>query len=167
VSQLVMLPAMAVLLDYKRVDSRAVSLVGLGLILASCVGSSFLTVYWNRDQFYLWQLLQAVGQPMVIMPLLMMSTNTVAGPAEGPSATHPKVATKSAAPIKFVVSPFKRRQLQSCDQGTARHAGAPRAGGAMNSGPTGSAMVSRRIRSISALAEASSDQPVTSSTGCN
>jgi DHA2 family multidrug resistance protein len=85
--QLVMLPAMALLLDYKRVDSRVVSLVGLGLILASCVGSSFLTVYWNRDQFYLWQLLQAVGQPMVIMPLLMMVTNTIAGPAEGPFAS--------------------------------------------------------------------------------
>jgi DHA2 family multidrug resistance protein len=85
-SQLVMLPAMALLLDYKRVDARVVSLIGLALILASCIGSSFLTVYWNRDQFYLWQLLQAVGQPMVIMPLLMMVTNTVAGPAEGPFA---------------------------------------------------------------------------------
>ena len=61
-------------------------MVGLGLILASCVGSSFLTVYWDRDQFYSWQLLQAVGQPMVIMPLLMMTTNAVAGPAEGPFA---------------------------------------------------------------------------------
>jgi DHA2 family multidrug resistance protein len=85
-SQLVMLPAMALLLDYRRVDSRAVSLVGLGLILTSCIGSAFLTVYWNRDQFYLWQLFQAVGQPMVIMPLLMMTTNTIAGPAEGPSS---------------------------------------------------------------------------------
>jgi DHA2 family multidrug resistance protein len=86
-SQLVMLPAMALLLDHKRVDARLVSLVGLALILASCIGSSFLTVYWNRNQFYLWQLLQAVGQPMVIMPLLMMVTNTVAGPAEGPFAS--------------------------------------------------------------------------------
>ncbi|SHL82424.1 MFS transporter, DHA2 family, multidrug resistance protein [Bradyrhizobium lablabi] len=86
-SQLVMLPAMALLLDYKRVDARVVSLIGLALILASCIGSSFLTVYWNRDQFYLWQLLQAVGQPMVIMPLLMMVTNTVAGPAEGSFAS--------------------------------------------------------------------------------
>jgi DHA2 family multidrug resistance protein len=85
-SQLVMLPAMALLLDYRQVDSRVVSMVGLGLILASCIGSSFLTIYWNRDQFYLWQLLQAVGQPMVIMPLLMMTTNSVAGPAEGPFA---------------------------------------------------------------------------------
>ena len=87
VSQLVMLPAMALLLDYKRVDSRVVSLVGLGLIVTSCIGSSFLTVYWNRDQFYLWQLLQAVGQPMVVMPLLLMATNTVAGPTEGPFAS--------------------------------------------------------------------------------
>jgi DHA2 family multidrug resistance protein len=86
-SQLLMLPAIALLLDYKRVDSRVVSLVGLGLILASCIGSSFLTVYWNPDQFYLWQLLQAIGQPMVVMPLLMMATNTVAGPAEGPFAS--------------------------------------------------------------------------------
>src|SRR6202166_3219241 len=85
-TQLVMLPAMALLLDYKRVDSRMVSLIGLGLILASCIGSSFLTVYWNRDQFYLWQLLQAIGQPMVVMPLLLMATNAVAGPAEPPFA---------------------------------------------------------------------------------
>jgi DHA2 family multidrug resistance protein len=85
--QLVMLPAMALLLDYKRIDSRAVSLVGLGLILASCIGSSFLTIYWNRDQFYFWQLLQAIGQPMVIMPLLLMTTNAVAGPSEGPFAS--------------------------------------------------------------------------------
>ena len=82
--QLVMLPAMALLLDCKRVDSRVVSLVGLGFILSSCIGCSFLTICWNRDQFYFWQLLQAIGQPMVIMSLLMMSTNTVAGPAEGP-----------------------------------------------------------------------------------
>src|SRR5246127_3907699 len=80
--QLVMLPAMALLLDYRRVDARIVSLVGLGLIVTSCIGSSFLTVYWTRDQFYLWQLFQAIGQPMVIMPLLMMATNAVAGPAE-------------------------------------------------------------------------------------
>jgi DHA2 family multidrug resistance protein len=84
--QLVMLPAMALLMDYKPADARAVTLVGLGLILASCIGSSFLTIYWNRDQFYSWQLLQAVGQPMVIMPLLLMSTNAVVGPEEGPFA---------------------------------------------------------------------------------
>jgi len=95
--QLVMLPAIALLLDYHRVDSRLVSLVGLGLILASCIGSSFLTIYWNRDQFYFWQLLQAIGQPMVIMPLLMMSTNSVAGPTEGPFASALINTTRAVA----------------------------------------------------------------------
>jgi DHA2 family multidrug resistance protein len=85
--QLVMLPAMALLLDYKWVDSRLVSVAGLGLILVSCVGSSFLTVYWNRDQFYIWQLFQSIGQPMVVMPLLMKATNTVTSPADGPLAS--------------------------------------------------------------------------------
>jgi DHA2 family multidrug resistance protein len=104
-SQLVMLPAMALLLDCRRVDSRIVSLVGLGLILASCIGSSFLTIYWNRDQFYLWQLLQAIGQPMVIMPLLMMATNTVASPAEGPFASalvNTSRAVAEAASVWFL-----------------------------------------------------------------
>jgi MFS transporter, DHA2 family, multidrug resistance protein len=84
VSQLVMLPAIALLLDYERVDSRLVSLAGMGLIVTSCIGSAFLTIYWNRDQFYFWQLLQAVGQPMVIMPMVLMVTNAVADPAERP-----------------------------------------------------------------------------------
>jgi MFS transporter, DHA2 family, multidrug resistance protein len=96
-SQLVMLPAMALLLDYKQVDSRIISLLGLGLILTSCIGSSFVTIYWDRDQFYPWQLLQAVGQPMVIMPLLMMITNTIAGPAEGPFAAALVNSTRGLA----------------------------------------------------------------------
>jgi MFS transporter, DHA2 family, multidrug resistance protein len=103
--QLVMLPAMALLLDYQRVDSRVVSLVGLGLILASCIGSSFVTVYWNRGQFYLWEMLQAIGQPMVIMPLLMMTTNTVASPAEGPFASalvNTSRAVAEAASVWFL-----------------------------------------------------------------
>ena len=42
-----------------------------------------------------------------------------------------------------------------------------RAGGVMKSGPTGSVIVTARMRSTSALAAASSDQPLTSSTGCS
>ncbi len=82
-----MLPAMAVLLNYKSVDSRVVSFIGLVFILAACIGSAFVTVYWNRDQFFIWEACQAIGQPMVIMPLLMMATNTVTSPAEGPFAS--------------------------------------------------------------------------------
>ena len=85
-TQLLMLPALALLLDVKRVDPRVVSFVGLSLILAACLGSSLLTGAWDRDQFYLWQGLQAVGQPMVVMPLLMIATNSVV-PQEGPFAS--------------------------------------------------------------------------------
>jgi DHA2 family multidrug resistance protein len=85
ITQLVMLPALALLLDYERIDSRLVSLAGMGLMLTSCIGSAFfLTIYWNRDQFYFWQLLQAVGQPMVIMPLVLMFTNSITNLAEFP-----------------------------------------------------------------------------------
>ena len=83
-SQLVLLPATAWLLDHRRVDSRVVSFIGLVMILAACVGGSFVTIRWFRGQFYLWQMLQSVGQALVVMPLLMMATNTVQKPDEGP-----------------------------------------------------------------------------------
>ena len=85
-SQLVMLPAMAVLLNYRWVDSRVVSFIGLALIIAACIGSSFVTLDWDPSQFLLWQGLQAIGQPMVVMPLLLMATNSVV-PSEGPFAS--------------------------------------------------------------------------------
>jgi len=83
-AQLALLPAMAFLLDFRQVDSRVVSLVGLALMLTSCIGSSFVDYTWNRDQFFIWQAFQAVGQPMVIMSLLMMTTNAVRAPSEAP-----------------------------------------------------------------------------------
>jgi DHA2 family multidrug resistance protein len=83
-AQLALLPAVAFLLDFPHVDSRVVSLVGLALMLTSCIGSSFVDYTWNRDQFFIWQAFQAVGQPMVIMSLLMMTTNAVRAPSEAP-----------------------------------------------------------------------------------
>ncbi len=78
--QLLLLPATAFLLDFRTVDARVLSFIGLALILTSCVGMSFVDYTWNRDQFYLWQGFQTVGQPLVIMSLLMMATNVVKGP---------------------------------------------------------------------------------------
>jgi DHA2 family multidrug resistance protein len=83
-AQLVLLPAVAFLLDFPQVDARVVSFVGLAFMLAACIGSSFVDYTWNRDQFYFWQALQSVGQAMVVMPILMMATNAVRGPAEAP-----------------------------------------------------------------------------------
>ena len=94
-----------------------------------------------------------------------------------------KIATAQRRPIKFTVSFYVRltglppgavdkgdqaiieQQLLLCCRDF--YASRCDTAWAMNSGPTGSVMVSRRIRSISVLAEASSDQPITSSTGCN
>ena len=86
-SQLVMLPILAIVLNKRSVDARVVSFIGLCLILTACVGSSFLTVSWNGGQFYLWQAFQAVGQPMVVMPLLMLATNAITDPHDGPFAS--------------------------------------------------------------------------------
>ena len=86
-AQLVFLPATAFLLDFRAVDGRVVSFVGLALVLMACLGSAFVDITWNRDQFYVWQAFQAVGQPMVVLPLLLMSTNSVHGPEEAPFAS--------------------------------------------------------------------------------
>ena len=80
---------------------------------------------------------------------------------------------KIAAPAEFGQAARRVRfeyldlghNLTPSPTGEPIHAAMLRAGGAMNSGPTGSLMVSSRIRSISALVEASSCQPVISSTG--
>ena len=75
---------MAVLLNDPGVEARLVSLAGPCLVLASCIGSSDLTAASFPSQLYLWQALRAIGQPMAIMPLLMMSANAVSGPDEAP-----------------------------------------------------------------------------------
>jgi len=81
-SQLILLPLIAKLLDYEWIDARVLSFIGLSFILIACIGSSFVNVTWDRDQFYLWQAFQALGQPLVVMPLLLMATNSIK-PEEG------------------------------------------------------------------------------------
>lgn len=81
-SQLVFLPLMAVILNYERVDPRVVSFIGMCLFLIGCIGASFITSAWNREQFYLWQMLFSLGLAMIVVPLLQMATNSVV-PQEG------------------------------------------------------------------------------------
>ena len=85
--QLVMLPLVAWVLDHKRVDARAVNLGGLVLIVAACLGASFVTAGWYPGQFVVWQVVQGIGQPMMVVSLLMLSTNTIKSPDEGPFAS--------------------------------------------------------------------------------
>ena len=65
-------------------------------ILASCGWGVLVSSVWNREQFVPLQLLQAVGLPMVIMPLLMMATNALT-PEEGPLGSSLVNATRGLA----------------------------------------------------------------------
>ena len=85
-SQLVLLPLLAVLLNFERVDARVVHFLGLCLVLGACVGDSFLTSVWMGPQFFLWQGMISVGDAMVVMSLLLLATNVVK-PPEGPYAS--------------------------------------------------------------------------------
>ena len=40
-----------------------VTLCGLGLVACACLGAAAIDASWNREQFYIWQALQAIGQP--------------------------------------------------------------------------------------------------------
>ncbi len=86
-AQLLMLPLLAYVLDFERLDSRWVSFLGMACILAACIGNVFLTSVWQGGGFVVWQSLQAIGEPMIVMPLLMTATNAIRKPEEGPFAS--------------------------------------------------------------------------------
>ena len=85
--QFVLLPLVAVLLDFEGVDGRVVILAGIACIIAACIGNSFLTSTWDARTFLLWQGFQALAGPLIVMPLLMFSVNTITDPADGPFAS--------------------------------------------------------------------------------
>jgi DHA2 family multidrug resistance protein len=85
-SQLVLLPATALLLDIPWLDSRLVSAVGLVCILTACLIAAAASSAWSVGQFVVSEALQSVGFSFVVMPLLMMATNAVK-PEEGPYAS--------------------------------------------------------------------------------
>ncbi|CAI1696365.1 Multidrug resistance protein B [Serratia proteamaculans] len=84
--QLVIAPLIATLLNLRWVDSRWVLTLGAALIAVSCLLGMQLTDDWARQNFWLIQSLQAFGQPMMILPVLLMSTSVIMAP-EGPFAS--------------------------------------------------------------------------------
>lgn len=84
--QLIALPLVAALCNLRWVDCRWVLGMGLCMLVLSCIGGSQLTSVWIRDDFYALQLLQIFGQPMAVLPLLMLSTGSIS-PQEGPFAS--------------------------------------------------------------------------------
>lgn len=84
--QLLLAPLIAFVLTMRWIDSRWVLACGLGLVGFSCYWGTQLTGTWARDNFYLIQVMQAFGQPMAVLPILMSATSVVQ-PQEGPFAS--------------------------------------------------------------------------------
>jgi len=84
--QLLIAPLIAALLNIRWIDCRWILCSGVALLAAACLLGMQITTSWARENFWLMQILQAFGQPMVILPVLMSATSVVA-PPEGPYAS--------------------------------------------------------------------------------
>ncbi|WP_166367216.1 MFS transporter [Pseudomonas akapageensis] len=84
--QLLVIPLVAALCNRPGVDSRWILALGLALLSLSCFAGSQITSQWTRENFYWLFALQAIGQPLAVVPILLQATSTVA-PAEGPFAS--------------------------------------------------------------------------------
>ena len=84
--QLLIAPLVASLLNIRWIDCRWVLSAGVLLLTTACLLGMQITTDWARQNFWLMQVLQAFGQPMVILPVLMSATSVVA-PPEGPFAS--------------------------------------------------------------------------------
>ncbi|KNY21798.1 MFS transporter [Methylobacterium sp. ARG-1] len=100
--QLLWLPLLALILDRESVDSRLVTVLGVGCMVFGGIGASNLDGTWYAVQFYPWQILQSAGQAMVVMPLLLMATNTVKKVEEGPFASANFNFTRSIGEVGAV-----------------------------------------------------------------
>lgn len=81
--QLFLGSVVALLLYQKWIDARLVFALGLLIIAVACGYGAQVTSDWNRDQFVVVQTLQALGQPMAMVPMLFLITSVVQ-PPEGP-----------------------------------------------------------------------------------
>lgn len=84
--QLLIAPFIAMLLNIRWIDCRWMLTCGALLMAASCLMGSQITSDWARQNFWLIQIMQAFGQPMMILPVLMSATSVVL-PPEGPFAS--------------------------------------------------------------------------------
>ncbi|ARU06847.1 MFS transporter [Comamonas serinivorans] len=80
--QLVLGSVVALLLYQRWVDARHLFVLGLVCIAGACWLGSGVSSEWRVDQFLWAEVLQAVGQPLAVVPLLFLGTSVVA-PQEG------------------------------------------------------------------------------------
>lgn len=82
--QLILGPCVAFLLYQRWVDPRYVFSIGLIFMAIGCFLVTKLTSTWMIEQFFWAEILQIIGQPLVVVPLLFLIT-TVVNPTEGPA----------------------------------------------------------------------------------
>lgn len=82
--QLVLGPAVALLLYQRWVDARYLFSLGLVCIAVACWMAADITSEWMVSELVVAQVLQAMGQPMAVISLLFLATSVVQ-PMEGPS----------------------------------------------------------------------------------
>jgi len=82
--QLVLLPFVPKLM--KMFDPRIIAGVGLALFGVSCFIDGFLDPDFGMDQFRFSNIIRALGQPLIFVPLLSMSTEGIS-PSEAGSAS--------------------------------------------------------------------------------
>jgi DHA2 family multidrug resistance protein len=81
--QLLLGPAVAVLLYQRWVDARYLFALGALCIAAACGLAANISSEWQVQQLLAAQVLQALGQPMAVIALLFLGTSVVQ-PMEGP-----------------------------------------------------------------------------------
>lgn len=83
IGQLLTLPLVAAVCNIRSVDCRWVLCGGILLAAIASYGTTFITSDWIRDNFYAWQALEVLAQPMIVIPILLISTMKLA-PMDGP-----------------------------------------------------------------------------------
>ncbi|MCH1921438.1 MFS transporter [Shewanella sp. A3A] len=86
VPQFLFIPLVVAMLNNKLVDCRYMLAAGLALLGCACYLGTQVTSEWHRDNFYAIQLIQAVAQPMVVIPVIMLSV-TGLDARDGPFAS--------------------------------------------------------------------------------
>ena len=86
--QLAIFPFLPLILRY--VDSRIVTAFGIALFAASCFMNSYMSHDTAMEQLKWSQLVRALGQPLLMVPLAQMAT---VGIAPRRRAAHPRCST--------------------------------------------------------------------------
>lgn len=84
--QFLFIPLVVAILNNKIVDCRYVLGAGLALLGGACFLGAQVTSDWIRDNFYVIQAIQAIAQPMVVIPVIMLSV-TGLDAKDGPFAS--------------------------------------------------------------------------------